>query len=213
MNMQKIVGLFSATMLVVGIAQANPKKATSSKTKDVKVSETILKKVEGQVNWTGYGVGKTHAGTINVKSGEIVLGDKDVPQQITFVLDMKSLDTKDSDKLKAHLKNADFFDVEKYPEATFKSTSAKVNPGPKDGVSAFTVKGDLTIKDKTAPLEFVVNVIKKDGKFTAVANTEIADRTKYGIVYHSKQFETASKLGDKLIEDNIKIDISVTAQK
>lgn len=214
MKNQTIVSLFSAVLLVAAISQADSKKTTTIKTKDaVKATETNLKKVEGQINWTGYGVGKSHAGTIKVKSGEIVLGDKDVPQKIDFVLDMNSIDTKDSDKLKGHLKSPDFFDVEKYPEATFKLTSAVVNPGPKDGVAAYTVKGNLTIKDKTAPIEFIVNVIKKDGKFTAVANTEIADRTKYGIVYHSKQFETVSKLGDKLIEDNIKIDISVTAQK
>ncbi len=208
MKTQSIIGILLATVLSAGLSQAAPKKEAKAKAADV-----TLKKVDGQVKWIGYGVGKSHAGIINVKSGEVVLGDKDVPKQISFVLDMKSLDTKDSDKLKGHLKSPDFFDVEKYPEATFKSSSATVKNGPKDGVSEFIVKGDLTIKDKTAPIEFVVKVVKKEGKFTATASTEISDRTKFGIVYNSKQFETVSKLGDKLIEDNIKIDFEVSAQK
>lgn len=210
MNIQKTIGLFSFFVLFAGAVQAAPKKETKSSSKPIEIT---LKKVEGQINWTGYGVGKSHSGTIKVKSGEIVLGDKDIPQKINFVLDMKSLDTQDSSKLKGHLQSADFFDVEKYPEATFKSTSTTINPGPKDGVAVFTVKGDLMIKDKTAPIEFVINVTKKDGKYSAIANTQIPDRTKFGIVYHSKQFETASKLGDKLIEDNIKVDISIKAEK
>jgi polyisoprenoid-binding protein YceI len=208
MKAQSIIGIVLATILTAGLAQAAPSKDAKAKT-----AEVTLKKVEGQIKWVGYGVGKSHAGTINVKSGEVVLDKKDVPKQISFVLDMKALDTKDSDKLKGHLKSPDFFDVEKYPEATFKSTSVTVENSSKDGVSPYIVKGDLTIKDKTAPIEFAVQVVKKDGKFTATASTEIKDRTQFGIVYHSKQFETASKLGDKLIEDNIKIDIEVSAQK
>ena len=55
-------------------------------------------------------------------------------------------------------------------------------------------------------------VTKKDNKYTAVASTEIKDRTKYDIVYNSKQFKTISALGDKLIEDHIKLDMNVTTK-
>lgn len=203
---QIIIG--ATLILSVGVVHAKDAKMA----KPAAAKERTLKDVQGKVTWTGFGVGKSHTGTILVKSAEVVLGDKDIPQKANFVLDMKSLDTKDSDKLKGHLKSPDFFDVEKYSEATFKSSSVTVNPGPKDGVAEFKVKGDLTIKDKTQPIEFVISQVKKDGKFTVMASTEITDRTKYGIVYHSKQFETVSKLGDKLIEDNIKLDIEVTAK-
>ncbi len=93
MNIQKTIGLFSFLFLFAGVVQAAPKKETKSSSKPIEIT---LKKVEGQINWTGYGVGKSHSGTIKVKSGEIVLGDKDIPQKINFVLDMKSLDTQDS---------------------------------------------------------------------------------------------------------------------
>lgn len=200
MNLKKMIGVLSMTVLAFGLAQAAPKKAS-------KVQETTLKKVSGDVKWTGYGVGKSHVGTIAIKSGEVVM-DKETLKQAQFTLDMKSLDTKDSDKLKGHLKSPDFFDVEKYPEAQFKSTDIKAV---QNAQGRYVVKGDLTIKDKTQPIEFTTDVVKKDGKFTAIGNLEITDRTKYGINYHSKQFETASKLGDKLIEDNIKLEINVKA--
>ena len=208
MKLQIIIAMLPAFLMTAPVLQAAPKKVTTTKK-----TEIILTKVSGQVNWTGYGVGKSHSGTIQVKSGEITLGEKDVPEKMNFILDMKSLDTPDSDKLKGHLRSADFFDVEKYPEATFKSKAATINPGSKDGVAVYTVKGDLTIKDKTAPIEFVVNITKEGLRYSAIANTTISDRTLYGINYNSKKFATLSKLGDKLIEDNIKIDLSVQAQK
>jgi len=46
-----------------------------------------------------------------------------------------------------HLKSADFFDVEKYPTMTFKSTSIK-----KAGEGKYTLTGDLTLAGKTKPV-------------------------------------------------------------
>ena len=50
----------------------------------------------------------------------------------------------------------------------------------------------------------------KQGKgFTATAETEIKDRTQYDIVFNSAKFKAASALGDKLINDNIKIQLDI----
>lgn len=51
-------------------------------------------------------------------------------------------------KFDDHLKSGDFFEVAKYPTATFKST--KVEKGAAEGT--FKVSGDLTIKDVTKPV-------------------------------------------------------------
>ena len=53
------------------------------------------------------------------------------------------------DKLDAHLKDADFFDVEKFPTLTFKSTSIR-----SDGDRDFEVTGDLTIRGVTKIRDF-----------------------------------------------------------
>lgn len=59
-----------------------------------------------------------------------------------FEVEMASVDTGSPDR-DAHLKSADFFDVEKYPKMTFVSKSVT-----KEG-DGFKVTGDLTIKDVT----------------------------------------------------------------
>jgi len=214
MKMQTIVGILSAVVLSAGISQAAPKKASAKTKEATKAStETTLKKVDGQVKWTGYGVGKSHGGTVNIKSGEVKLKNNEITSA-QFVLDMETLNAPDSDKLKAHLKSDDFFSVATYKEATFKTTKIEALKGAeeKSDIVKYALTGDLTIKDKTAPITLVVTVTQAGKKFSAKGNAEIADRTKYGIVYHSKQFETASKLGDKLIEDNIKVEIEAHAQ-
>jgi polyisoprenoid-binding protein YceI len=63
-----------------------------------------------------------------------------------------SIDTND-DTRDAHLRSADFFDVEKYPEITFESTHIEPLGGPE-----FRMTGDLTIKGVTRPVEFEATV-------------------------------------------------------
>ena len=204
MKLNQIAAALMVTLGCLAFTQAKTevKKETSK--------ETTINKIEGSVKWTGYGVGDSHSGTITVKSGEVTMGNKDQVLSAQFVLDMKTLATADSKKLEGHLKSADFFDVEKFTEANFKSTKIEsVLNDKKDMKANYKIYGDLTIKDKTQPIDFMLAVSKKDGKFVATANTEIADRTKYGINYHSAKFETVSKLGDKLIKDNIKLDIEI----
>ena len=64
----------------------------------------------------------------------------------------------DDDKWGAHMKNEDFFNVEKYPTMTFKSTSVEVT-----GEDSANVIGDLTILDVTKPVTFAVKH-NKSGK-------------------------------------------------
>src|SRR4051812_26497422 len=69
----------------------------------------------GTVTWTGTGVGKSHTGTLNIKSGTVQLQGEEVISG-NFVVDMNSL-TYENKKLEGHLKSADFFDVASYPES------------------------------------------------------------------------------------------------
>lgn len=204
------IRIFTVSLVVLGslhVAAAEKKSAV------VKNTASVLKNVNGTVKWTGFGVGKSHSGTISIKSGEVTLDPKKGSlTKAQFVLDMTSLNTPDSDKLKGHLKSPDFFDVEKYPEAFFTTTSVESVQSLKAGDPSYKVKGDLKIKGKIEPIEFMLAVSKKDGAQMGHATAEIVDRTKYGIVYNSKQYSTVSKLGDKLIEDNIKLEIDVTAK-
>jgi polyisoprenoid-binding protein YceI len=86
-------------------------------------------------------------GQFGKTTGVIQQDDKDLSKssaQIT--IDATTVDTRVA-KRDNHLKSADFFDVEKYPTITFKST--KVTPGPGNTAK---VDGDLTIHGVTKPV-------------------------------------------------------------
>jgi polyisoprenoid-binding protein YceI len=63
------------------------------------------------------------------------------------------------ENLDAHLKNADFFDVEKFPTLTFKSTSIRSTGG-----HDYAVTGDLTIRGVTKSVTLGVNDVSEPSK-------------------------------------------------
>jgi len=65
-------------------------------------------------------------------------------------IDISSISTGDAQR-DGHLKSADFFDAEKYPTMTFKSTQVKPN-----GDGGYNVTGDLTLHGQTRRQTFVV---------------------------------------------------------
>ncbi len=85
--------------------------------------------------------------------------------------------------LNDHLKTADFFDVEQYPEMRFVSDRVEVT-----GDGRFTVHGDLTMLDQTHPASFDV-VLNQTGQsrsgapMAGFSATGTIDRTLYGMNY------------------------------
>lgn len=68
--------------------------------------------------------------------------------EISFTAKTASIDT-DNERRDNHLKSADFFDAEKFPEVTFKGRLVKAG-------SKYKLKGDLTMHGVTKPIEFDV---------------------------------------------------------
>jgi polyisoprenoid-binding protein YceI len=77
-------------------------------------------------------------------------GDDFENAKIDFSIETGSVDTNNSDR-DTHLKSDDFFAVEKYPAIKFESTEFK-----KKTDSEYTLKGNLTIRDVTKPVELAV---------------------------------------------------------
>ena len=81
-----------------------------------------------------------------------------------------------------HLKSADFFDVETYPNITFTSTSIDLNA---DGTG--TITGDLTVKDITKPITFNGKINKIGKNFRSgvdmfgISGTGTLLRSDYGV--------------------------------
>ena len=76
-------------------------------------------------------------------------GDRDHPAQagIEATIDVTSIDTGVADR-DGHLKSADFFDAEHFPQITFRGTRIEGNP-PKTEGDRFRVHGDLKIRDSS----------------------------------------------------------------
>lgn len=176
-------------------------------TKAAKPTAVSKMNVTGTVKWTGFGVGKSHSGDIAIKSGSVEMNGTALTGG-SFTLDMTSLKTGDSPKLEGHLRSPDFFDVDKFKEGQFKITKVEEIKDAKAGPT-HKIFGELTIKGKTNPEEFLATVSKQGKGFAAKVETEIKDRTQYDIVYNSGKFKAVSVLGDKLINDNIKIQLDI----
>jgi polyisoprenoid-binding protein YceI len=78
-------------------------------------------------------------------TGTVTVADDLAASEVEVVVQMTSIDTRSADR-DAHLRSADFFDVENHPQMTFRSTAF-------DGE---TLTGDLTIKGVTKPVGFEV---------------------------------------------------------
>jgi polyisoprenoid-binding protein YceI len=115
-------------------------------------------------------------------TGTIRYDDKDVTRSsVEFTAKVESIDTGVENRDK-HLRTADFFEVEKYPDMTFKSTRVE-----KKGKS-LVLHGDLTLKGVTTPvtLPFTLTGAIKDGRGNTrigiAAQTKI-DRRDVGITW------------------------------
>lgn len=166
------------------------------------------------LEWSAEKMGGAHNGTIQLSSGEIRNDHGNMSG--TFVVDMNTIVDKDMKddtyraKLEGHLKSADFFDVAKYPTSTFVVTSITPIKEPKELGMTHTVKGNLTIKDKTNEIIFDAVVKSEPGKIACVG-TAVVDRSKFDVKYGSKSF--FPEIGDKIIYDDFKLKFNILAVK
>ena len=172
-------------------------------------SYSIIKE-KSEFKWTGKELtSETHTGILFLKEGIINIDSNGIIDG-KVVIDMASIIVTDlqgewKDKLEGHLKNPDFFDVEKFPTAfiTFQSTK---KPNKENKIN---LDGELTIKDITHPLSFTADLIHTAPFLKAQAILSF-DRSKYDVRFRSGKF--FENLGDKLILDEIDIDIILASQ-
>jgi len=134
--------------------------------------------------------------------GKIMYDAEDVTKSsVEMTIKTASIDTDNEDRDK-HLRSGDFFDVEKYPEITFKSKRIENRD---DGMVAI---GDFTMHGVTKEIQlpFTITGVVKDPwgntKMGVEAETKI-DRTDYGLTW-SKVLET----GGLVVGNEVKIMIS-----
>jgi polyisoprenoid-binding protein YceI len=121
-----------------------------------------------------------HDGGFKKFSGSIKpAGDDLTKSTINVEIDVDSLWTDDdgkSNKLTAHLKSPDFFDVKKFPKATFVSKEIKAE---KKGDDTHVITGDLTLHGTTKSVSIPAKVTTTDDAVTIDGKVTI-DRTEFG---------------------------------
>ena len=108
------------------------------------------------IDFIGSKVTGMHKGGFRKFAGEFqVTGGKIADTGNKVVIDTTSL-WSDNERLTGHLKNPDFFDVAKYPTATFETTSVAQN------TTNFTVTGNLTLHGVTKQISFPADIKVSD---------------------------------------------------
>ncbi|GAB3341045.1 YceI family protein [Larkinella ripae] len=159
--------------------------------------------------WNAKKVGGEHTGNIKLTKGEFVFDGKKLTAG-NFTADMTTItENKGSERVVTHLKNDDFFAVDKNPTATFKITKLAPISGAAAGQPNYNVTGDLMIKGTTKPITFPA-VVKQDGENVEAVAKLTVNRLEYDIKYRAALIGTAA---DKIIEDTFSLDLKLVGKK
>lgn len=170
--------------------------AVTAKGTQLKFAEdaSTLDFVGSKVTGSEYGSFKKFTGTIDL------VEEKADKSRVTVAIDLASVDAKIG-KLTEHLKSPDFFDVAKFPRATFTSTEIKAG-GDKGATHTVTGTLDLHGVKKTVRFPATINVA---ADMVTVASEFAINRKDFGIVYAGK--------ADDLIRDEVVLKLSVKAPR
>ena len=95
-----------------------------------------------------------------------------------IIVDVSSIDTYNK-KRNNHLRDPDFFEVEKYPTAEFILTKVEKRS------SYFLVTGKLKVRDKERDIRFKLKKVKENADTMQLKSLFILDRTDFGLTYNS----------------------------
>lgn len=138
-------------------------------------------------------------GTFKKWSGDVVLDREDITKSsVNVTIDVNSLDTR-IEKRDEHLKTADFLDVAKYPNITFKSSKIE-----KDGDKAFKMTGELSLHGVTKTITFPVTIDRLQDNYSRFRAETTISRKEFGVTYDSKL---------NPIEDGIKVKMVINIKK
>lgn len=158
----------------------------------------VVKPKASPLKWTGHAeVGSwAPSGTIQLRRGSFEY-DGTTLRNGRFEVDMTTLASEEP-RLQAHLRDADFFDVKRFPTAEYKLRE----------VANGYAEGQLTLKGVTRPLRFPVTV-ENTANGLRIQGVATVDRTEFGVRYNSASF--FSNLGDQAIRNDFQLAFDVTA--
>jgi polyisoprenoid-binding protein YceI len=135
-------------------------------------------------------------GRFNTFSGQLVTGENPLASSVTAEIDLASIIT-GSEQRDAHLRSADFFEVETYPTMTYRSTGVREDDGD------FVIDGELTLKGVTrnVPLKLELNGFGPDpfgGTRAGFTATGEINRRDFNVNFSAPMQNGGAMLGDKI---------------
>jgi polyisoprenoid-binding protein YceI len=174
--------------------------AETNSAKPVGAEKLVISPENSKVEFVAAKVTRSHNGSFKQFAGAIDFVPNDAGSSyVTIDIDTASVVTDEPD-LTAHLKTPDFFDVAKYPKATFVST--KITPNESSGTQTVTGNFDLHGVKKSitfpATLQIAPDSVSVNAEFSI-------NRKDFGIVYAGK--------ADDLIRDGVVIKLTIKAPR
>jgi polyisoprenoid-binding protein YceI len=142
-------------------------------------------------------------GNFRTFEGTIVTGDKPESSSVTASIELNSIDTGQQQR-DDHIRSADFFEVEKHPTMTYRSTGVSV-----DKHGDFVLDGELTLKGvtKSVPLKLEANGFGPDAyggtRAGFSAKAEI-NRQDFGV-----SFSATMETGGLVVGDKVTIELEI----
>jgi polyisoprenoid-binding protein YceI len=168
------------------------------------VADPAHSSVEFQVKHMGIATVK---GQFNEFEGQIEVNGDLTAAKASGTVKVASVDTKQPQR-DDHLRSADFFDVEQYPELTFEST--KIEPVDDE---TFRITGDLTLHGVTNELILIaeINGVDIDPYGNEKVGLEVTGQLSRGD--HGMKFNQALGSGNMLVADKVKLTLDISAAK
>jgi polyisoprenoid-binding protein YceI len=191
----------AATTTATTVAPSNSTATVPTLTTDTKGTALPISPENSKIEFTGSKVTGKHDGGFNTFKGTIdLVNNKPEESRVSVEIETNSIYS-DDEKLTGHLKSADFFDVEKFPKATFVST--KIVPDTA-GAGSYTVTGDFDLHGQKKSITFPAKIAVTDSEVAVDAEFSI-NRKDFGIVYAGKT--------DDLIRDAVVIRLNLKSPR
>lgn len=168
------------------------------------------------IRWTGRNLFNHHHGSVKLAKGEIEVQNGAL-KAASFTLDMNHITCDDltdsayNGMLIHHLRDEDFFAVDRFPTAEFICDTAEPLANATLGTPNYTLHGQMTLRGVTQPLSFPAVIAAADhDHLTGQAQFEI-DRTQFGSQYGSGRL--FAFLGKHVVNDHIHLHIKIQATR
>ncbi|MFD0962732.1 YceI family protein [Pseudofulvibacter geojedonensis] len=209
--MKKNIAIAFLTCGLLLACKNEPKAAVedAKEVKEIVTTHNYTIKPDSKIFWQANKIVGGHTGSFSAEEGILKFeGENLKGGKVTFpIKTLKVTDIPETEesygKLVGHLLSPDFFDMEKYSNATFEITNVEGNK----------ITGNLNLKGITKSISFDAIITHSEDLVQVSSNKFTIDRTLWGIEYNSGKIADPAELGDYLIKDDVEIKIDVKASK